>query len=52
MGKFRIIWTNQAKTEVKKIYDYYKEKSPQGAKNVRSDILQSPKTIHFASSTR
>lgn len=48
MAKFKIIWTNQAKAEVKKIYDYYKEKSPQGAKNVRSDLLQSPKTIYFA----
>ena len=48
MGKFKIIWTNQAKAEVKKIYDYYKEKSPQGAKNVRTDLLQSPKTIYFS----
>lgn len=48
MGKFKIIWTNQAKAEIKKIYNYYKEKSLQGAKNVRADLLQSPKTIHFA----
>lgn len=48
MGKFKIIWTNQAKTEIKKIYDYYKEKSLQGAKNVRADLLQSPKTIYFS----
>lgn len=48
MGKFKIIWTNQAKSEVKKIYDYFKEKSPQGAKNVRTDLLQSPKTIYFS----
>jgi addiction module RelE/StbE family toxin len=48
MGKFKIIWTNQAKAEVRKIYDYYKEKSPQGAKNVRTDLLQSPKTIYFS----
>jgi len=48
MGKFKIIWTDQAKAEVKKIYDYYKEKSAPGAKNVRSDLLQSPKSIYFA----
>lgn len=47
MEKFKIIWTNQAKAEVKKIYNYYKEKSPQGAKNLRTDLLQSPKTIYF-----
>lgn len=48
MGKFKIIWTNQAKSEVKKIYGYFKEKSLQGAKNVRTDLLQSPKTIYFS----
>ena len=48
MGHFKIIWTNQAKTELKKIYDYYKEKSPQGAKRVQDDLLQSPKMIYFA----
>lgn len=48
MEKFKIIWTDQAKAEVKKIYDYYKEKSLQGAKNVRADLLQSPKTIYFS----
>lgn len=39
MAKFKIIWTNQAKVEVKKIYEYFKEKSPQRVKNVRSDLL-------------
>ena len=48
MGKFKIIWTDQAKAEVKKIYDYYKEESLQGAKNVWSALLQSPRTIYFA----
>ncbi len=48
MDKLKIIWTNQAKLALKSIYDYYKEKSLQGASNVKSDLLQSPKTIHFA----
>ena len=48
MKKFKIIWTERAKVELKKIYDYYKQKSPKGARNVRSDLLQSPKTIYFS----
>ncbi len=48
MAKLKIIWTRQAKEALKSIYDYYKEKSLQGAKNVRLELLNSPKTIHFA----
>ena len=48
MGKLKIIWTNQAKESLKSIYNYYKEKSLQGAKNVKLDLLQSPKTIYFS----
>jgi len=48
MSKLKIIWTKQAKKALKDIYDYYKEKSLQGAKNVKTDLLQSPKTIHFS----
>jgi len=33
---------------LRSIYNYYKEKSPQGARNVKSDLLQSPKTIYYA----
>lgn len=40
MVKLEIIWTNQAKDSLQKIYDYYKEKSLQGARNVKSDLLQ------------
>ncbi len=36
------------KERTEKIYDYYKELSPQGAKNVRSDLLQCPKAIYFS----
>lgn len=48
MDKLTIIWTKQAKESLKSIYDYYKEKSLQGAKNVKTDLLESPKTIHYA----
>jgi len=48
MGSYTIIWTFQAKQDLKNIYEYWKKKSVQGAKNVRSDILESPKTIYYA----
>jgi len=48
MGNYKITWTSLAKQDLKNIYDYWKTKSVQGAKNVRSDILKSPKTVHFA----
>lgn len=48
MGKLEIEWSDQAKNALKGIYNYYKKKSPQGAMNVRSDILQSPKAIRFS----
>ena len=48
MGSSRIIWTKQAKESLKQIYLYYKDKSPQGARNVRDDLLQAPRTIRYA----
>ncbi len=48
MGKLKIIWTKQAKSALKSIYNYYKEKSLQGANNLKSELLRSPRTIHFA----
>lgn len=48
MAKFKIIWSEQAKIALRHIYDFYKKKSVQGAKNVKSDLLKSPKTIQFA----
>lgn len=46
--KVKIEWTRQAKESLKDIYDFYKDKSPQGALNVKNDLLRSPKTISFA----
>ena len=48
MDKITIVWTQQARESLKSIYNYYKDKSPQGAKNVKDDLLRSPKTIAFA----
>jgi addiction module RelE/StbE family toxin len=48
MESIKIIWTKQAVQELKRIYNYYKKKSLQSAKNVKSDLLQSPKKIHFS----
>ena len=48
MKKLKIIWSDQAKFALKEVYDYYKDKSLQAAKNIKSDLLNSPKTIVFA----
>jgi len=48
MSKPKIIWSKQARESLKDIYDYYKDKSVQGAKNVRSDLINAPKKIIFA----
>lgn len=48
MGQYAIRWSIQAKSTLKEIYQYYKELSLQGAKNVRKDLLEAPKTIHFS----
>ena len=44
----KIIWTTQAKAALKDIYDFYKDKSIQGARNVRKDLIESPETIRYA----
>lgn len=33
---------------LKEIYDFYKKKSLKGARNVKADLLNSPKTIYFS----
>lgn len=44
---YKIKWSHEAKTDVKKIYDFIKQKSIQAAKNVVTDIRNAPKTIVF-----
>ncbi len=48
MSQLKIIWSTPAKKSLRDIFDYYKTKSVQGAKNVRTDLVQAPKTIRFA----
>ncbi len=48
MSNSKIIWSTQSKESLKDIYDYYKVRSLQGAKNVRSDLINAPKKIIFA----
>ena len=48
MKEIKIIWTKQAVKEIKRIYEYHKKNSLQSTKNVKSDLIQSPKKIHFS----
>lgn len=43
----RILWDNQAKSDLKIIHDFIALKSKQGAKNVIRDIVNQSKQIHF-----
>lgn len=42
-----ILWDNQAKADLKLIFEFFQIKSPQGAKKVISDIVAQSKNIHF-----
>lgn len=50
MKTLKVIWSNSAKIQLKSIHDYIKNKlkSPQGARNVKEDILNTSKSIVFA----
>jgi plasmid stabilization system protein ParE len=49
MSKLQVVWSIQAKTQLKAIYQYlkYEKKTPQGAASVRNDILQASREITF-----
>lgn len=49
MSKLKVIWSNRAKAQLKSIHDYIKneKKSPQGAANVKRDILKASRNIVF-----
>ena len=47
METLKIIWTNKAKLQLKELYKFYKEKSPQGAKNIKNDILNQRNHPHL-----
>ena len=42
-----ILWDNQAKADLKLIFEFIKLKSPQGARNVIRDIVIQSKNIYF-----
>lgn len=42
-----IFWDNQAKTDLKLIFEFIKLESLQGARNVINDIVAQSKNIHF-----
>lgn len=50
MSSKQVVWSKRAKSQLKSIHDYIKVKlkSPQGARNVRLDILATSKSIVFA----
>ena len=42
-----ILWDNQAKADLKLLFEFIRLKSPQGARNVIRDIVLQTKNIHF-----
>ncbi len=43
----KILWDNQAKADLKLIFEFIKLQSIQGAKNVVNDIVAQSKKIHY-----
>ncbi|TLP81731.1 type II toxin-antitoxin system RelE/ParE family toxin [Maribacter sp. ACAM166] len=50
MGKLKPIWTDGAKAQLRQIHDYlkYVKNTPQGATNVKRDILAASKGVTYA----
>jgi len=44
---FKIKWSNEAKLDVKNIYDFIKLKSVEAAKNLVTNIRNAPKSVVF-----
>lgn len=44
----KVVWTHTAKDQLKTIFNYYKEKSVQGANNIKNEILNAAKNIRFS----
>ena len=49
MAKLTTVWTDRAKAQLKQIHDYlkYKKKTPQGAANVKRDLIRASKGVTF-----
>lgn len=50
MAKLRVEWTDKAKAQLKQIHNYlkYEKKTPQGAANVKADLIQASKEVTYA----
>lgn len=44
---YKIKWSNEAKSDVKNIYDFVKLKSVEAAKNLVTDTRNAPKSVVF-----
>lgn len=49
---YKVFWSDTAKADLKDIYDFIKQKSLSGAKNVISDIRKASKSLHFSKQTQ
>lgn len=49
MAKLKTVWTNRAKAQLKQIHDYlkYEKKAPQGAANVKRDLIEASKGLTY-----
>lgn len=45
---YKLNWSDEAKADLKEIYNFIKEKSEKGAENVITDIRKATKTVHFS----
>lgn len=43
----QVLWTHHAKQQLKDIFNYYKDLSPQGAENGKNDILEAGRDLVF-----
>ncbi|MEA1786097.1 type II toxin-antitoxin system RelE/ParE family toxin [Arenibacter sp. GZD96] len=50
MAKLRTVWTDRAKAQLKQIHDYlkYEKKTPQGAANVKRDLIEASKGVAYS----
>ena len=49
MAKLKTVWTDRAKAQLKQIHDYlkYEKKTPQGAANVKRDLIEASKGVTY-----
>ncbi len=49
MAKLKTEWTDKAKAQLRQIHDYlkYEKKTPQGAANVKADLIRASKEVTY-----